>query len=96
MKTEQELADFYIRLKKELEETTSFPTSYLYKFIIPTDAEKEQTFSRIFAQTDAQIKTRPSSNGKYTGVSVLVTLKDADEVIFYYKEAGKIEGILSL
>ena len=37
MKSEQELAEFYERLKKELVETSLFPTKYLYKFIIPSD-----------------------------------------------------------
>ena len=32
--------EFYIRLKGELEESTSWPSSYLYKFIVPTDTEK--------------------------------------------------------
>lgn len=96
MKSEQELAEFYQRLKKELEETTTFPTTYLYKFIVPTDAQKLEALSLIFEQTDAEIKTRPSSKGKYTGVSVSVSLQNPDEVIHYYKEAGKVEGILSL
>lgn len=96
MKSEQELAEFYERLKKELEETTSFPTSYLYKFIVPTDAQKIKTLNSVFEKTDAEIKTRPSSNGKYTGVSVTILLQNPDEVIHYYKEAGKIEGIVSL
>ena len=40
MKSEQELAEFYERLKKELVETSLFPTKYLYKFIIPDDEAK--------------------------------------------------------
>ncbi|MDO5105121.1 DUF493 family protein [Capnocytophaga sp.] len=96
MKTEQELNDFFERLKKELEETTSFPTSYLYKFIVPATDENIKTIRNIFKETDAEIKTRPSSAGKYTGVSVTVTLPNPDAVIHYYREVGKIEGILSL
>ena len=46
--------------------------------------------------TDAEITTRPSSGDKYTGVSVSLTVKNPDEVIAFYKEAGKVEGILSL
>ena len=96
MKSEQELAEFYTRLKNELNETTKFPTQYLYKFIIPNEAEKEIQLRDIFKTQKAEIKTRPSSNEKYIGVSVSVLLNDADQVIFYYKEAGKVEGILSL
>lgn len=96
MKTEQELTEFYERLKKELDETTTFPTTYLYKFIIPSSSSKLQQLEKVFEQVQAEIKTRPSSNGKYTGVSVSVILQNSDEVIHYYREAGKIEGIVSL
>lgn len=96
MKTEQELTEFYERLKKELDETTTFPTTYLYKFIIPNSSGKLQQLEKVFEQVQAEIKTRPSSNGKYTGVSVSVILQNSDEVIHYYREAGKIEGIVSL
>ena len=93
MKTEQELAEFYERLKNELIETSLFPSRYLYKFVIPTDEAK---LKEVFKNTDAEITTRPSSNDKYTGVSVSLTVKNPDEVIAYYKEAGKVKGILSL
>ena len=96
MKSEQELQEFYTRLKNELLETTSFPTRYLYKFIIPTNEAKLAQLKEVFKDTDAEITTRPSSSDKYTGVSVNVSLKTPDEVIDFYKEAGKIEGILSL
>ena len=96
MKSEQELAEFYDRLKKELVETSLFPTKYLYKFIIPSDEAKLEQLKDVFKETSAEISTRPSSNGKYTSVSVSLTVKNPDEVIKYYKEAGKVEGILSL
>ena len=96
MKTEQELAEFYERLKNELIETSLFPTRYLYKFVIPTDEAKLNQLKEVFKNTDAEMTTRPSSNDKYTGVSVSLTVKNPDEVIAYYKEAGKVKGILSL
>ncbi|ATA72165.1 MULTISPECIES: DUF493 family protein [Capnocytophaga] len=96
MKTEQEQKEFYERLKKELEETSQWPSTYLYKFIIPNDTEKKHTLEAIFEGKKADIKTRTSSNGKYTSVSISILLQNPDEVIAYYKEAGKIEGILSL
>ena len=91
MKTEQELAEFYDRLKNELLETSLWPTRYLYKFIIPKDEAKLAQLEDVFKNTDAEITTRPSS-----GVSVSLTVKNPDEVIAFYKEAGKVEGILSL
>ena len=96
MKSEKELEEFFARLKKELTETSLFPTQYLYKFIIPADESKLDQLKAVFKDTEAAIRTRPSSNGKYTGVSVNLKVKNADEVIHFYKEAGKVEGILSL
>ena len=32
--------EFYKNLKKTLEETTTFPDKYLYKFIVPSDDAK--------------------------------------------------------
>ena len=54
MKTEQELAEFYERLKNELLETSLWPTRYLYKFIIPKDeaklAQLEDVFKKIISE----------------------------------------------
>lgn len=96
MKSEKEFDEFYARLKHELTETSLWPSDYLYKFIIPTDKEKEKTLRSIFEDKNADIKTRQSSNGKYTSVSISVKMANPDEVIEYYKKAGKVEGIFSL
>ena len=32
--------EFYIRLREELDSTSAWPSEYLYKFIVPTDAKK--------------------------------------------------------
>ena len=50
----------------------------------------------MFAGTTASIEEKPSSTGKYTAYSIRLKVQDPDEVIAYYKEAGKIEGIISL
>ena len=87
--------EFYKNLKVKLEETTKFPTDYLYKFIVPTEGNKSEKIKNIFNE-GAVISTKKSRNGKYTSVSINLKVKNADEVIAYYKEAGKIEGIISL
>jgi putative lipoic acid-binding regulatory protein len=42
------------------------------------------------------IKTTKSKTGKFTSISVDVTMKDADEIIAKYQEVGTIKGIVSL
>ena len=88
--------DFYERLKGELLKSTDWPSNYLYKFIIPTDAGKEKQINDIFDNTGAVIESRQSKNGKYTSLSVTVHLKNPDEVIAKYREVGKVEGVISL
>jgi putative lipoic acid-binding regulatory protein len=88
--------EFYARLKTQLAESTTWPSNYLYKFIVPTDADKIQRIQNIFDNTGAVIESKKSKQGKYTSVSVTVNLKDPDEVINKYKEVGKVEGVISL
>ncbi|RAV28602.1 DUF493 family protein [Sinomicrobium soli] len=87
---------FYKRLKEELENYTTWPSRYLYKFIVPSDKEKTSEIEQIFDNTGAVINTRKSSNGKYTSVSVEVVMESADAVIDKYQEVGKVEGVISL
>ncbi len=88
--------DFYIKLKLRLDETTTFPSKYLYKFIIPADELKVKEIESIFNYGGAVIDTRSSKTGKYTSVSVLIEMESSDEIISKYKLAEKIEGIISL
>ncbi|MFD1316351.1 DUF493 family protein [Namhaeicola litoreus] len=89
-------SDFYDKLKQSLLETTSFPTQYLYKFIIPTSEKKLKEIENIFNNMGAVINSKPSSNGKYTSLSIFVNMATPDEIIDKYKEVGKIEGVISL
>jgi putative lipoic acid-binding regulatory protein len=88
--------EFYSRLKEELLQNTSWPSNYLYKFIIPTDTDKISDIHKIFDNTGAVIESKQSRKGKYTSISVTVHLENPDEVIRKYKEVGKIEGVISL
>ncbi len=88
--------EFYIKLKASLEDTTTFPTEYLYKFIVPTKDNGIQKIENMFNGLGAVISTKESSKGTYTSVSILVKLASADLVISKYKEVATIEGVISL
>lgn len=88
--------EFYKKLKINLEETTKFPSKYMFKFIIPADESKAEKINDIFNHTGAVINTKPSKTGKYQSLTILVKMKDADEVIIKYKEVTTIEGVISL
>lgn len=87
---------FYTKLQNQLDDTTSFPTEYMYKFIVPTDKNQEEEIRHLFNTKTAVIKTKDSKTGKYKSFSVVIKLATSKEVIFYYKEAEKIKGIISL
>ncbi|AMC09899.1 hypothetical protein Lupro_00895 [Lutibacter profundi] len=87
---------FYKKLKKKLKEDTTFPTKYLFKFIVPAKEDLIKEVEDIFDYTGAVITKKSSKTGKYTSLSVLVIMKKADDIIIKYKEAEKVEGIISL
>ncbi len=88
--------EFYGRLKEELLKTSSWPSDYLYKFIVPTDTKKITQITSIFDNTGAVIESKQSRKGKYTSLSITVNMKDPDAVIEKYKEVGQVKGVISL
>jgi uncharacterized protein len=88
---------FYNNLKEKLQDTSVWPSEYLYKFIIKSDSVKINTIECIFDNMGAVIKTIPSKNGNYTSVSVNVVMNNPDDVIEKYKEVGnQVEEVISL
>lgn len=88
--------DFYARLREELNNTSSWPSEYLYKFIIPTDNHKIALVENAFDNLGAVIQTTQSKTAKYTSISINVTMESPDSVIEKYIEMSSIEGIISL
>lgn len=90
-------AEFYTNLESKLAKTSDWPTAYLYKFIVPTSQAKIKKLVDIFDNLGAVIKTKQSSKGKFTSVSIHLNMKSPQDVITKYKEVGdKIEGVISL
>lgn len=88
--------DFYKKLKITLDETTKFPSKYLYKFIIPNEETKLKQVQDVFNYGGAVINTRTSKTGKFISVSILIEMQSSDEIISKYLELNNVEGIISL
>ncbi|AWH83679.1 DUF493 domain-containing protein [Flavobacterium album] len=88
--------EFYARLKEELAGSADWPAEYLFKFIVPSEANKIQEIEDAFNNMGAVIETTQSKTGKYTSVSINVKMAGAQEVIDKYIELSNIEGIISL
>lgn len=86
--------DFYVTFKEKLEQVQVFPGRYNFKFIVKNDEWKIDALKAVFPEDE--IQKNESKNGKYVSVTIMKEVKDADEVIAYYKKAGEIEGIMML
>lgn len=95
-KSERSPEEFYASLKQELNKVENFPTNYTYKFIIPTDNKRIAEIQRVFDNARPQIQMKESKNGKYTSITVVIYAFDADQVIYFYQEVGKMEGVIML
>jgi len=96
MDEEQKTEEFYKRLREQLEGDTTWPSEYLYKFIIPASLVKLAEIEALFDGVGADIQTRDSAKGTYTSISIKVSMDSADAVIEKYLEVSKVEGVISL
>lgn len=88
--------EFYERLKEELRTTSDWPSIYLYKFIVPTDIIKILAIENAFDNMGAVINTHQSKTGKFTSISVNVSMLSPEHVVEKYIDVSSIEGIISL
>lgn len=94
---DKKIAEFYANLEVKLAKTTHWPAPYLYKFIVPTQDTKIKQLIELFDGLGAVIHTKQSSKGKFTSISIHLTMSNPQEVIKKYKEVGdQIEGVISL
>ena len=87
--------EFYASLKTKLEDVHSYPTMYMFKFIVPSLSNKVEQVSDLFGK-EANITSRQSSKGKFTSLTVKLVMLSSDEIIQKYKEVAKIEGVMML
>ena len=97
MSKDKDQKAFYDKLRDQLYQTTSWPSEYLYKFIVKSDLQKIAEIESLFNNLGAVIHTIESKNGKYTSVSINVLMIDPDAVINKYIEVSEnVEGVISL
>jgi len=97
MSTDQNPEEFYEKLKDRLYKTSSWPSEYLYKFIIKTDKRNLVIIEDLFNNVGAVINTKESKNGKYTSISINLLMSSPEAVIEKYKEViNNVEGVISL
>lgn len=89
--TEEELKKF----KEKILETTTFPTVYMFKFIVPSENRSIALVENLF-DPETDIHTKESGSGKYTSITGMQVAVNVDEIMLVYEKASKIKGILFL
>ncbi|TXB67000.1 DUF493 domain-containing protein [Vicingus serpentipes] len=87
--------DFYTNLKEKLDIQHTWPSVYMFKFIIPSDNHKLAQVEALFGK-EAQVTTRQSSSNKFISITAKEMMMSSDEIIAIYKQAEKVEGIIQL
>ena len=89
-------SEIYDKLKESLDNSSTYPSKYLFKFIVPTTKNQLKEVKDIFDLPGVVINTKASKTNKYISVSITKVVKSSDEIIAKYKEVAGIEGIISL
>lgn len=86
---------FYKNLETKLEEHHKFPSTYMFKFIVPNNTRSVALVEELFTAT-AAVSFKESKTGKYLSVTGKDRMPNAESVIATYRMAEKIEGLMSL
>jgi putative lipoic acid-binding regulatory protein len=76
----------------KLDEHHSWPTVYIFKFIVPKGKETE--LKNLFPQHTSTDKV--STQGNYVSVTFKMMMHSSDAVIEVYERVSSIEGLISL
>lgn len=81
-----------IGLKAALDAYQTWPTIYVFKFIVP-----QGQLSHLLALLDGlPISTRDSSTGRYTSVTIELPMQSSTEVIAVYERVVAVEGLMAM
>jgi putative lipoic acid-binding regulatory protein len=89
--TEEELKSF----RKKLTETMTFPSVYMFKFIVPSENRNIALVENLF-DAESDLLTKESGKGRYTSVTAKQVVMSVEEILEIYKRAAGIEGIMFL
>ena len=79
----------------KLRNAISFPSVYMFKFIVKSDNRTIALVENIFGE-EAELSTKSSSGGKYISITARQVVMSTEEIIAVYKKANEIEGVIWL
>lgn len=80
------------RFQESLDENTSWPSLYVFKFIVP---QAKLAALMVIFDGDRYV-LRDSQKGNYVGFTVEKTMLSGADVAEVYRRASAIEGIIAL
>lgn len=78
--------------KDKLEAQTTFPTLYMFKFIVPNGSELQ--VAALLPNNKMTLKH--SSKGTYVSATIKAMMPNSDSILDIYEKASNIEGVISL
>jgi uncharacterized protein len=78
--------------REKLDQHHSWPSLYVFKFIVPSG--KEEEVKKLFPLHTTTEK--PSKQGNYISITIQMMMPSSDAVIDIYQKASHIEGIVAL
>ncbi len=85
-------AEWINNFKKKLEEHYSWPSLYLFKFIVPH--EKTDDLKQLFPSHT--LVEKASAQGKYVSITFQIMAPSSEAVIEVYQKAAHIDGLIAL
>lgn len=82
-------------LRERLEELT-YPSVYMFKFIVKTELQKIAQIEGLFDPEKAEIIRKESSKGAFISITVKEVMLGTEEIITIYQKASKINGVITL
>ena len=90
------MEDKYESLRQKLEESSEWPSVYMFKFIVKSDPRQIALMESLFSTKEAEVVIRESGKGNFVSITAKEMMLNPEEIIARYKQAEGIEGLISL
>lgn len=82
-------------LLEKLNAVHTWPSVFVFKFILAPTEEKLTTLHQVFGES-AAFSSRESRTGKYVSITVKELIVDPNDIFTRYTNATAIEGVIAL
>jgi len=90
------MEDKYESLRVKLEQSTEWPSVYMFKFIIKSEPKQIALLEALFSTKEAEVTMRQSGKGNFVSITAKEIILNPEEIISRYKDAEGIEVLISL